>query len=282
MKIKLDRIFLYIFLSIFAVILVGPFIWLASSSFKESKDIFSTTFSLLPRHDDGSIYFSFDNYKYAFEYLNLGTLFFNTLFVAVIATFVNLILNSLAGYAFARLNFRGREVIFKILLVSLMIPSTVLLVPNMIIVNQLGLYDTLWALILPFTMSVYNVFLMRQHFYSLSKELEEAAIIDGASWFTIFWKIAMPLAKPILVILGIFTFMWNYNNYMWPLVVITTPENYTLSLGLGALISAADKNAELYPVMIAGSVMVALPLIIVFLFLQKHIMKGINIGGVKG
>ena len=281
-KIKPDRLLLYAVLILIAIILVGPFIWLLSASFKESKDIFSTTFTFLPRREDGSLYFSFDNYTGAIEYLQFGPLFLNTIIVSSITTVFNLFFNSLAGYSFARLKFKGREVIFKIMLTSMMVPGTVILVPNMIIINKLGLYDSLGSLIVPFLMSIYNIFLMRQHFLSLPRELEESAIVDGAGWFTVFWKIAMPLAKPICVVLGIFTFMWNYNNFLWPLVVINSPENYTLSLGLGALISASNTSAENYPLMIAGAVLVSLPLIVLFTIFQKHIMKGINVGGVKG
>lgn len=279
---KMERIFLYIGLILFALVLVFPFIWLLSSSFKESKDIFSTTFELIPKKEDGSFYFTLENYKQAFEYLDFPMLFKNTLIVAVVNTALNLYLNGLAGYAFARMRFKGRDVIFKIILTAMMVPGTVLLVPNMIIVNKLGFYDSLAALILPFFISIYNIFMMRQHFMSLPRELEEAAVMDGAGWFKIFNKIALPLSKPILVVLGIFTFMWNYNNFLWPLVVINSSEKYTLALGLGALLTSGGQSAEKYPIMIAASVIVALPLIVLFFIFQKHIMKGITAGSVKG
>ncbi|WP_281884622.1 carbohydrate ABC transporter permease [Paenibacillus sp. YYML68] len=279
---KIERILTYLILCLFVVVLVFPFIWLLSSSFKDSRGIFSPEFSLIPRDmDTGEISFSLDNYKAAFEHMDFAVLFMNTFLVATINTVANTFLNSLAGYSFARLRFKGRDLMFKLILTSMMIPGTVLLVPNMIIINELGLYDHLGALILPFMMSVYNIFLMRQHFLTLPRELEESGIVDGASWYTVFLKIALPLARPILVTLGIFTFMWNYNNFLWPLVVINSPENYTIALGLGALLSTL-KQAENYPIMIATSVIVAVPLIIIFMFLQKHIMKGISAGGVKG
>lgn len=281
-KIKWERVLLYIGLIFLTVIMIGPFIWLISSSLKESKDIFSSTYSFIPRREDGTIYFSIENYVEAYRYLRFGTLFVNSMIVAVVSTIINLFFNSLAGYAFARIDFKGRDAIFKGILISMMVPGTVLLVPNMIIINYLGLYDSLSGLIAPFMLSVYNIFLMRQHFLGIPKELEESAFMDGAGRFTVFWKIAMPLAKPICVVLGIFTFMWNYNNFLWPLVIINSPENYTLPLGLGALISASATNASRYPTMIAGSVLVALPLIIIFMMLQKHIMKGISDGAVKG
>ncbi|MEK3885508.1 carbohydrate ABC transporter permease [Paenibacillus sp. PL2-23] len=277
-----ERIFTYLFLWVFVIILIFPFIWLLSSSFKESRDIFSPVFSLIPRDPDtGEFTFTLENYKNAFNRMNFSVLFLNTFLVATVNTIANTFFNSLTGYSFARLRFKGRDLLFKVILTSMMIPGTVLLVPNMIIVNELGLYDHLGALMIPFIMSVYNIFLMRQHFLTLPRELEESGIVDGASWYTVFWKIAFPLAKPIVVTLGIFTFMWNYNNFLWPLVVINSPENYTIALGLGALLSTL-KQAENYPIMVASSVITAIPLIIIFIFFQKHIMKGINAGGVKG
>jgi ABC-type glycerol-3-phosphate transport system permease component len=163
-----------------------------------------------------------------------------------------------------------------------MVPGTVMLVPNMIIITQLGMYDSLAALVVPFAMSVYNIFLMRQTFLGFPRELEEAASIDGAGTFRIFWRIALPLARPMLVVLGIMTFMWNYNSFLWPLVVIQSPENDTLAKGLGALVSASATNAELYPVMLAGAVVVAVPLIVLFLIFQRFIVRGISAGAVKG
>lgn len=276
------RIALYAVLSGLVVVLVGPFLWLALSSLKEGRQIFSPDLSFLPTNEDGTFEIHLDNYTYAFDYLQVRTLFVNTFFVASAATVLNLFLNSLAGYAFARLRFRGRELLFRITLTSLMVPGTVMLVPNMIIISKLGLYDSLWALIVPFAMSVYNIFLMRQTFLRFPKELEEAAFLDGAGKFRVFWSIVMPLARPTLVVLGIMTFMWNYNSFLWPLVVIQSPEKNTLALGLGALVSASSTNAELYPVMLAGAVIVALPLIVLFLVFQRFIVKGIAAGAIKG
>jgi len=277
-----QRIVLYAILSILVVILVGPFLWLVLSSFKTGSQIFTPNLSLLPLDSHGNIRFRVDNYVYAFDYLHVGVLFGNTLIVATTATVLNLFFNSLAGYAFARIRFKGREFLFRATLTSLMVPGTVMLVPNLIIITKLGIYDTLAALIVPFAMSVYNIFLMRQTFLRFPRELEEAAYIDGAGPFRVFWSIAMPLARPTLVVLGIMTFMWNYNNFLWPLVVIQSPENDTLAKGLGALVSASASNAELYPVMLAGAVIVAVPLIVIFLVFQRFIVRGIGAGAVKG
>lgn len=281
-RIRPERAVLYVFLVILVLVLVGPFLWLTLSSFKQGSQIFAPALSFLPIDDDGNISFTLNNYTYAFDYLQVGTLFVNTFLVAIISTAINLFFNSLAGYAFARIKFKGRELLFRIVLTSLMVPGTVMLVPNMITVTKLGLYDTLAALVVPFAMSVYNIFLMRQTFLGFPRELEEAAVIDGAGTFRVFWQIALPLARPTLVVLGIMTFIWNYNSFLWPLVVIQSPENDTLALGLGKLVSASATNAELYPVMLAGAVIVALPLIVIFLVFQRFIVKGIGAGAIKG
>jgi ABC-type glycerol-3-phosphate transport system permease component len=279
---RVSRVALYAFLFFLVVLLVGPFLWLTMASFKDGSQILSADSAILPVDEQGNVSLQFDNYVFAFDYLQLNTLFVNTFLVATIATAINLFFNSLAGYAFARIEFRGREVLFRLILASLMVPGTVMLVPNMIIVNQLGLFDSLAALIVPFVMSVYNIFLMRQAFLGFPRELEEAAIIDGAGTFRVFWTIAMPLARPMLVVLGITTFMWNYNSFLWPLVVIQSPENGTVALGLGALVSASATNAELYPVMLAASVVISVPLIVIFLVFQRFIVKGIAAGALKG
>ncbi len=280
MKIKLNKIIVHIILMLFVVILVFPFIWLIINSLKFPQDMIANN-SFLPRDSEGNIKFTLINYIKTIDYLDFGLLYKNTLIVAVTNTFVNLILNAMAGYSFARMNFKYKEHMFKLVLVSLMIPGTVMLVPHMIIITKLGFYDTLTAVILPSVMSVFNVFLMRQHFMSMSKELEEAALIDGASWTQIFFKIAMPLAKPILIILGLFTFMYNYSNFLWPLVIINDPKKYTLSRGLGKLMTGQGMNPEKYGMMLASAVLVAIPLILLFLVMQKHIVKGINVGGTK-
>lgn len=275
------RFLLYTILLLIATSFILPFFWMVASSLKTPDRIFDTSFSLIPRDSEGNISITFENYRYAFGYLQMHILFANTLIVATVATVANLFLNSLAGYAFARIEFKGRDAIFKIILLAMMIPGTVMLVPNLIIINRMGLYDTLVAIFIPFVMSIYNVFLMRQTFMSLSKDLEESAFIDGASRLKVFFKIAMPLAKPTLIVLAITTFMWNYNNFIWPLVVTTSEDTQTLAVGLGSLIAAGSSNPELYPAMIAGSVITSIPLIILFLFFQRYIVKGISIGGVK-
>jgi len=275
------RILLYTVLILLALSFIFPYVWLISASFKEPSQIFSPTFSLLPRDANGNIHFVLANYVSAIEYLNLGQVFANTMIVCLVNTFLNLFLNALAGYAFARIKFKGREILFKILIASMMVPGAIMTIPNLIISRTLIIDDTLFVLILPFVMSIYNVFLMRQQFLGLNKEIEEAAIMDGAGHFRIFFTIALPLVSPMLVVLGITTFMWNYNNFMWALVATQSADVFTLARSLGSLISAGQNNPSMYPQMLAGSVIVSAPLIVIFFALQKYILQGINIGGVK-
>ena len=282
LRIRWGRVAVYAVLILLTVTFLFPYVWLISSSFKSTQAIFNPEFHLLPIDPEGNMQFVITNYTQAFDYLNLGTVFKNTLIVCVANTVLNLFLNSLAGYAFARIPFKGRGVVFAVMLMSMMVPGTVMLIPNYIIINELGMYDTLFALICPYIMSVYNIFLMRQQFFAVSKELEEAAELDGAGLFRTFVVIALPLVTPMLVVLGITTFMWNYNNFMWPLVATQSESVFTLARSLGSLVSAGSNNVNLYPVMLAGAVIVSLPMIVVFFVLQKYIIGGISVGAVKG
>ncbi|MDD3083377.1 MAG: carbohydrate ABC transporter permease [Desulfobacterales bacterium] len=275
------RILMYAVLILLALSFIFPYVWLISASFKEPAQIFSPVFSLLPRDANGNIRFVLSNYASAIEYLNLSQVFGNTMIVCVVNTVLNLFLNALAGYAFARIQFKGREIIFKLMIASMMVPGAIMTIPNLIISRTLLIDDTLIVLILPFIMSIYNVFLMRQQFLGLNKEIEEAAIMDGAGHFRIFFTIALPLVSPMLVVLGITTFMWNYNNFMWALVATQSPDVFTLARSLGSLISAGQNNPSMYPQMLAGSVIVSAPLIVIFFALQRFVLQGINIGGVK-
>ncbi len=277
-----SRTVIYAILIFITLLFVIPYVWLIFSSFKTPDAFSSSTFSLLPRDSEGNIHFVTDNYVQAWKQLNIPTVFGNTMIVCIVNTVANLFLNALSAYAFARMKFIGRDKIFLFSLTSMMVPGCVMLIPNFLIINSLGLYDNLLALILPFLMSVYNIFLLRQQFLALEKEIEEAAFIDGAGYFRVFFKVCLPIVKPTLIVLGITTFMWNYNNYLWPLLVLSSAENRTLSLSLGFLMSNGSANSQLFPVMLAGAVMVSAPMIIVFFILQKYILGNTMAGAVKG
>lgn len=272
-------ILVYIVLITVSVLMIGPFLWQVAASLKPQAKIFTTGVNLLARDEAGNILITLQNYIDVFKEVRFGLFFRNTLVVTTVNILLNLFFNSLAGYAFARIKFIGREAIFKILLATLMVPGTVMLIPHVFIIKNMGLYNTLTALVLPSMMSVYNVFMMRQFFFSIPVSLEEAARIDGANRFQVFFMIALPLVRPALVTLAIMTFMWNYNNYLWPLVILNSLEKFTVSLGLGQLVT---RGATKHHLMIAGSVVVSIPSITVFLIFQRHIVKGIMAGSVKG
>lgn len=276
------KTFVYAALIFITLLFIVPYLWLIFSSFKTPTEFSSPKFTFIPRDENGKINFVFDNYVSAWNELNIPTVLLNTLIVCVVNTAANLFLNALSAYAFARMKFAGRDKIFLFSLTSMMVPGCVMLIPNFIIINELQLFDNLLALILPFLMSVYNIFLLRQQFMAVEKEIEEAAFIDGAGYFTVFFKICLPIVKPMLIVLGISTFMWNYNNFLWPLLVLDSESNFTLAISLGNLMYNGQANAQLFPVMLAGAVMVSAPMIIAFFFLQKYILGGTMAGAVKG
>ncbi len=278
----IGKVLVYTALILITLMFLVPYFWLLCSSLKTPSDFSSPEFSFLPRDEEGNLYFQFSNYVDAWAELNIPTVFLNTMIVCVVNTAANLFLNALSAYAFARMKFAGRDKIFLFSLTSMMVPGCVMLIPNFIIINSLGLFDNLLALILPFLMSVYNIFLLRQQFLAVEKEIEEAAAIDGAGYFTIFFRICLPIVKPMLIVLGISTFMWNYNNFLWPLLVLQNEENFTLAISLGTLMYNGSANTQMFPVMLAGAVMVSAPMIIAFFCLQRYILGGTMAGAVKG
>lgn len=281
-NIKIKSIIIYTVLAFFAFMFIFPYIWMISSSLKKLSDIYSDSMSLVPKDVvTGKFYLSFENYLNVFVQVPLlPKLFLNTFVIAVVNTFLNLFFNSLAAYSFARFKYPGRDFIFKLMLTGMMVPGTILLIPNYYLVNMLGLYNSQLSLIVPFMMSVYNIFLMRQAFLNSLKEIEESASLEGCSRFGIFYRISLPQQKPVLVTLGIFTFLWNYNNYMYPLLYINDEQKTTLQIGL-ASIMMHNRGAN-YEILLAASVVVSVPLIALFAIFQKYIVEGITLGSLKG
>ncbi len=277
---KISKLFIYLVLIAFAAMMVLPFIWMLSASLRQPQDLYTSGVKLLPVDSaTGKISATLNNYREVTTQMPFGRMFLNSVFVAVVATVFNLFFNSLAAYAFARIKFPFKEKIFGLMLASLMIPFYVVMIPLVYITKNLGMYDSLWGLIIPVSMSVYNVFLIRQFIVGIPIELEEAATLDGCSRFRIFWSIIMPLSKPVLAVVGIFTFMFNWNNFTWPLVLIISRENFTLPLGLGTLMTQAGSK---YHLLLAGATITIIPMVIIFLIMQKYIIKGITMGAVKG
>lgn len=260
-------------LGIGAVLMIAPFLWIISAAFGKTTE----TFVYPPRWLPQSV--SLKNFEDVFNQVPYGLFMFNSLKLAIIVTLGQLVTCSLAAYAFARLQFPGRNVLFLLLLASLMIPGQITIVPLFILVRNLGLYNTHTALILPALISPFGVFLLRQYFITLPVELEDAARVDGASIFTIYWRIILPLSGPVLTTLAILTFVGMWNSYFFPLIMINSPELQVITVGL-TLLRGQYGTGALGPIA-AALTMAIVPVLIVFLLLQKYIIKSIVSTGLK-
>ena len=265
---------LYGILIVYAVLTLYPFIWAFTASFKPLKEIVSGDLSFIPKE------FTTDAYAYIFGRSSLFSQWFiNSVIISVIGTTVNIFLNTMAGYALARLSFPGRQRIFYGLLAMMMVPSQVLLIPNYLILVNLGLLDSFGALIIPAAINIGNIFMMRQFFVSFNKDIEEAASIDGLGRFQTFFKIVMPLAMPSIATQAVFTFMGFWNEFMKPMLYISTPSRYTLTLGLQTF-QAKDGGVRWDHTM-AASIITIIPIIAIYLIFNKYFLKGIRMDGEK-
>jgi multiple sugar transport system permease protein len=267
------RTVLYVVLVAGLLVMVGPFLWMLLSSVKPEAEIRQVPPTWWPKT------FTSFNYHELFARLDFPKYFGNSLLVAVIVTAGNLIFCSALGYALAKLRFPGRRLLFLLVLGMLMVPGMAVFVPQFVLVSNLNLVDTYAGLVLPFLAGPFGVFLMRQYLLSLPDELIEAARVDGAGEFRIFWRIVLPLSRPALATLGILTFLASWNNFLWPLVVATTEDKYTLPVAL-ALYSVGQNRIN-FGLALAGAVVVVLPVLLVFLLLQRYFLRGIATTGLK-
>ena len=255
-----------------ALATIAPFLWMLSTSLKDLNDIFVYPPKWLPSK------FHFENFTRAFQSAPFFRYYLNSIFVAVSVTMGQLITCSMAAFAFARLKFWGRDVLFLIFLGTMMIPGQVTMIPTFMVLHWLGWIDSYYALIVPGLASAFGTFLLRQFFLTIPKELEEAAYIDGCSRFKVLWRIIIPLSKPALATLAIFTFMGVFNDFIWALIVISSDEMRTVQLGLAIF---RDRYLTDWDLMMAGSVTATLPILIVFFVAQKWFIKGITLSGLK-
>ncbi|WP_236838504.1 carbohydrate ABC transporter permease [Caldalkalibacillus salinus] len=264
----------YMLLFIVTVIMVGPFLWLLSTALKSGhENIFQYPPSFIPESP------TLANFPAALEAFPFWKYLFNSIVVAVFTVGLNLLFCSLAAYPLARMSFRGKNLIFLLILSTMMIPFQLLMIPIYIFALDLGLKNTYAGLILPHATTAFGIFLMRQAFITLPYELDESARMDGASSFQIWWRILMPLVKPSLVTLAIFTFVMSWGDFLWPLIILDDSDMYTLPLGLNALTGLFSSNWRLIA---AGSVISMIPIIIVFAILQRYFIEGATKGAVKG
>jgi len=266
------KVFLHIIIYAFALLVISPFLWMILTSFKDMSEIYVYPPKWLPER------FNFDNYVKAFTAAPFGRYYFNSLVVAFAVTLGQLITCSMAAFAFARLRFKGRDILFYIFLGTMMIPYNVTMIPSFMVLYWLGWIDTYYALIVPGLASAFGTFLLRQFFITIPRELEEAAYIDGASRFQVLRRIIIPLAKPALATLAIFTFMGVFNDFIWALIVVNSEQMQTVQLGLAIF---RDRYLTEWDLLMAGSVTAVLPILIVFFFAQKYFIKGITLSGLK-
>jgi len=274
----LKKVVAYIVLSLGAVSMITPFLWMISTSLKEPSEVFSYTFDLIPRM------FTFANYVkiWGLPYIPFFRFYLNSIFVALCVTGGVVITSSLAAYAFARLRFPGRDKLFFAYLATMMIPGSVTMVPLFALIKMMGWMDTYPALIVPAMFTAYGTFMLRQFFMTLPRDLEDAAKMDGCSLFGIYRKIILPLSKPALATLTTFTFLGNWASFMWPLLVTNTAKMRTLPIGLAYFQEMYRFAQPDWSLLMTGSVVVMLPLIIIFVFNQRFFIEGIKLTGIKG
>ncbi|MFD1717478.1 carbohydrate ABC transporter permease [Georgenia deserti] len=255
------------------VVMVFPFVWQILTAFKTQAEAIAVPVSVLPAQ------WRWDAFTEVFQVLPFAEQLGNSVLVALARTLGQLVMCSLAAYAFARLEFPGRNLLFALFLSVLMVPTQLLVLPQYEIMVELGLLNTLTALVLPGMFSAFGTFLLRQFFLTIPKELEEAALLDGAGRLRIYWSIMLPLVRPALAALAVITLMHAWNDLLWPLVVNTDPSVMPISAGLTTLQGQFLTN---YPVLMAGSLLASLPMLLVYILLQRHFVQGIALSGTKG
>lgn len=270
---KWSRILLYFILICYALVTLYPFLWAVLAAFKPYREIVAGGMSLLPKNP------TLENFNYIFTRDPLFPKWIlNSFIVSTIGMIVNVILNSMSGYALARIRFPGRHYLFLLILAVMMVPGQILLIPNFLIMKSLGFLDSYKALILPGAINFAYIFMMRQFFINFPKEVEEAAYIDGLNRSQTFWKVVFPMARAPVATQAIFVFLAFWNEFLKPLLYITSPEKYTLTLGLQ---SFQSQNATQWNYIMAASVVSIIPIIILYIALNKYFMQGLRIGGDK-
>ena len=274
----LVQVGLYLFLGIMAIVVIFPFYWMIISSLKTLKEYELKTPTFFPQE------FNWVNYSNAFSKASMGRLFLNTLYVGVVSTLLSLVITILAAFAFSRLNFKGRDALFGFLLATMMIPGELFTITNYITVNRLDWMNTYTVLIVPFLVSVFYIYLLKQNFQQIPNELYLAAKVDGTSDFKYLCKVMIPLALPTIISITILKMMGSWNSYMWPKLVANDDLHKLITNGLREMDFSEDGNQGRidYPRQMAAVTIVSIPLFMVFVFLRKYIMKGVSRSGIKG
>ena len=267
------RVLLYVALVAGAALALLPMVWMVSASLMQPGEAMTYPPKLLPSNP------TLEHYRAVFTTLNMRRYLFNSALIAFTATAVSLLVNSMAGYAFAKLRFRGKDGLFRVLGAGLVVPAQVAMLPLFLMMKQLGLVNTYWGVMIPVFASIFGIFLIRQYATSIPDDLLDAARVDGASELRIYRSIVLPVIAPILATLAIWTFLTTWNDFMWPLIVLSDEAKYTLPVALANLSGEHVQDTEL---MMAGSVVTVVPVLLAFLALQRYYMRGIMAGSVKG
>jgi multiple sugar transport system permease protein len=268
-----DRAIVHILLIVISALMVVPFVWMVLTAFKTMSEATAIPVQILPSR------LRWENFTDLFSSFNFGTMYLNTVLSTVLRVTAQVTFCAMAGYAFARLRFPGRDIIFAAILSVMMIPPVLYIIPKFLLMAELGWVNTMQGYIVPGFTSAFGTFLLRQFFKSLPNELAEAAKIDGSGPFRTFFWIMLPLAKPGLVAFGIFSTLWSWNELLWPLIILNSPDKITLSVGLATMEGEYVSN---YPVMMAGALLAVLPMVALFFVLQRQFIEGIALTGSKG
>jgi len=266
------RFFLLIIAIFFALTMILPYMWMVINSFRDIKEFHRNPYSFVV-HD-----FTLQAYFTVWTFTKITTFFKNSFIYAIIRVLGQLLLDSLAAYAFARLTFRGRDLLFAMILSTMMLPPTVTLIPMYLLFYSLGLVNTRMGVILPNLANAFGIFLLRQFFLGIPKDLEEAAKIDGCSLLRIYIAIILPLSKPVLITLGLFLFIWGWNDFVWPLVILSSEDLYPLTVGLAFM---KTLTRIYWSNIFAASTIATLPVVSLFLVAQKYLIGGIKLAGLK-
>jgi len=266
----------YSLLGLLSLVFIAPIVWMLTTSFKSADEATRVPPTVLPADPTTSAYdtlFTGDSQTPVLRW------FLNSLVAASGQALLVLIVASMAAYALARMEFRGKKIVFALIIATLFVPIFTLIIPNFLIIDRLGWLDSLWALIVPGAASAFGVFFLRQFFLGLPRELEEAALLEGANSWQIFTKVILPLSKPALATLAVISFLTNWNDFIWPVYTLFSPDNFTLPPGLGTLQGAYNIN---YPVIMAGAALASIPALILFMVSQRYIIEGVSRSGLKG
>lgn len=261
-------------LALVTLFMLGPFVWILSGAFKTQAEIMSPGLgSIIPREP------TLNNFAFLFDHVPFVTYLVNTTFVAAMTALLSTLISAMGGYALAKYEFRGKKAATTIVLATMMLPPVVLLVPQFRLIQHLQMIDTFWALILPPAAAGFGVLIMRQYLQTVPEALLDSGRLDGASEFRIFWSIVLPLVRPILSALVIFTFLNAWNAYLWPMIVLRDEDNYTLTVAVTNVVASIHQQE--YGVILAGTLISIAPIIILFLALQREFISGLTLGAVK-